>query len=35
MEVHQQGLFHGIPDELQITIVMVAMEDAPEKPTIN
>ena len=29
MEVHQQGLFHGIPDELQITIVIVAMEDAP------
>ena len=30
MEVHQQGLFHGLPDELQITVVMIAMEDAPQ-----
>ena len=30
MEVYQQGFFHGLPDELQITLVMVAMEDAPE-----
>ena len=30
MEGHQQGLFHGLIDELQITLVMVAMEDAPE-----
>ena len=30
MEGHQKGLFHGMPNELQITLVMVAMEDAPE-----
>ena len=31
MEGNQQRLFHRLTDELQITIVMVAMEDAPEK----
>ena len=30
MEGHQQGLFHGLTNELLITLVMVAMEDAPE-----
>ena len=35
MEGHQQGLFHGLPYELQITLVMVAMEDAQEKPTMK
>ena len=30
MEGHQQVFFHGLPDELQITLVMFAMEDAPE-----
>ena len=30
MEGHQQGFFHVLPDELQITLVMVSMEDAPE-----
>ena len=30
MEGHQQGLFHGLPGELHITLVVVAMEDAPE-----
>ena len=30
MEVHQQGFFHGLTDKLQITLVVVAMEDAPE-----
>ena len=25
MEGHQQGFFHGLPDELQITLVMVAI----------
>ena len=29
MEGHQQVFFHGLPDELQITLVMVAMKDAP------
>ena len=29
IEGRQQVLFHGLPDELQITLVMVAMEDAP------
>ena len=28
MEGHQQGFFHGLTNELQITLVMVAMEDA-------
>ena len=31
MEGHKQVFFHGLPDELQITLVMVAMEYAPEK----
>ena len=35
MEGHQQGLFHGLPDELQITLVMVDMEDAPENRQSN
>ena len=35
MEVYQQVLFHGLPDELQITLVMVAMEDGPEKRQSN
>ena len=35
MEGHQQGFFHGLPDELHITILMVAMEDAPEKRQSN
>ena len=35
MEVHQQGLFHGMPNKLQITIVMVAMEDAPDNRQLN
>ena len=30
MEGHQQGLLHGLPYELYITLVMVDMEDAPE-----
>ena len=29
MEVHRQGLSHGLTDELRITLVMIAMEDAP------
>ena len=28
-------MFHGLPDELYITLVMVAMEDAPEKRQSN
>ena len=35
MEGHQQGLLHGLPDELNITLVMVAMEDAPENRQSN
>ena len=35
MDGQQQALFHGLPDELQITLVMVAMEDAPEKRQSN
>ena len=35
MEGHQQGFFHGLPDELQITLVMVDMEDAPENRQSN
>ena len=34
-EDHQQRLFRGIPDEPQITLVMVAMEDAPENQQSN
>lgn len=25
----EQGLFHGLPEELRVTAVMAAMEDAP------
>ena len=32
---HQQGLFHRLPDELQITLVIVAMEDALENRKSN
>ena len=35
MESHQQGLFHELPDELYITLVMVAIEDAPENRQSN
>ena len=35
MEGFQQGLFRGLTDELQITLVMVAMEDAPENQQSN
>ena len=35
MERHQQGLFHVLPDEFQITLVMVDMEDAPENRKSN
>ena len=35
MEGHQQELFHEIPNELQITLVMVAMENAPENRQSN
>ena len=35
MEGHQQGLFHGLTDELQITLVMVAMEDEQENRQSN
>ena len=30
MEGHQQRFFHGMPNEMQITLVMIAMEDAPQ-----
>ena len=30
MECHKQGLFHGLTDELHITLIIVAMKDALE-----
>ena len=35
MKGHQQGLFHGLPNELQISLVIFAMEDAPENRKSN
>ena len=35
MECHQKGLFRGLPDEPQINLVMVAMEDSPENRQSN
>ena len=30
IENDDRGLFHGMPEELKVTLIMVAMEDAPE-----
>ena len=35
MEGNKQGFIRGLPDELHITLVMVAMEDAPENQQSN
>ncbi len=31
----KRGLFHGLPEELKVTLIMTAIEDAPEARRMN